>query len=282
MMDKMRHTHITFASINFVFFVCLFVFQIRGFYKGLASPLVGQGIITLVLFGVEGNVQKGYIEHHLPPSVHPVTSPFISGMIAGMAQSFFICPMDLIKIRVQHQGIGERTESRSLKSIMFSDHSCNNKPLRGPIIVVKNTYRTGGLTGYYRGILPTFLGNGIGGGIYFSAYGNIKLQLHRRVFTESELLPSFIAGGLAGVCSYTPLYYLDVMKGRLQIDGEHGERQYKGLVDCFLKTYKEGGVRLLYKGLTPLLLWISTFGAAVFPTVEFVKMQFSSSKAGET
>ena len=261
-----------------VLLICL---QIRGFYKGLTSPLVGQGIITFVLFGVEGNVQKGYIEHRLPPAVYPVTSPFVSGMIAGIAQSFLVCPVELIKIRVQHQGIGEKTESRSLKAMMFSDQSCNNRPPRGPIIVVKDAYRKGGLAGYYRGMLPTLLGNGIGGGIYFTAYGNIKLQLQRRIFTQSELLPSFIAGGLAGVCSYTPLYYLDVMKGRLQIDGEHGKRQYKGLVDCFLKTYKEGGVRLLYKGLTPLLLWISTFGAAVFPTVEFVKMQFTT-KTDET
>jgi len=197
-------------------------------------------------------------------------------MIAGFSQSFISCPMDLVKIRVQHQGIGEKRKPRSLKSMVFSSPSLNNKPPRGPIAVVKNAYRTGGLAGCYRGMVPTFLGDGLGCGIYFSCLSNIRMLLQQYVFPESEVLPVFIAGGLAGVCSYSPIYFLDVMKGRLQIDGVHGERQYKGLIDCFLKTYKEGGVRQLYKGLTATLLRIFFWSSAVFPTVEFVKMQFST------
>jgi len=184
--------------------------------------------------------------------------------------------MDLVKIRVQHQGIGEKRKPRSLKSMVFSSPSLNNEPPRGPIAVVKNAYRTGGLAGCYRGMVPTFLGDGLGCGIYFSCLSNIRMLLQQYVFPESEVLPVFIAGGLAGVCSYSPIYFLDVTKGRLQIDGVHGERQYKGLIDCFLKTYKEGGVRQLYKGLTATLLRIFVWSSAVFPTVEFVKMQFST------
>lgn len=107
-------------------------------------------------------------------------------------------------------------------------------------------------------------------------YENTRLLLQQFVFPGSEFFPSFIAGGLAGICSWISSYPLDMMKARLQMDGVHGERQYKGMVDCFLKMHKEGGVKLLFKGLTPTLLRAFVWSAAAFPAVEFVKLQFST------
>jgi len=52
-------------------------------------------------------------------------------MIAGFSQSFISCPMDLVKIRVQHQGIGEKRKPRSLKSMVFASPSLNNEPPEG-------------------------------------------------------------------------------------------------------------------------------------------------------
>ena len=248
----------------------------------MASPLVGQGIINFILFGVEGNVQKAYIEDRLPPTTYPVLSPFVSGSIAGISQSFVSCPMDLVKIRVQHQGIGEKREPRSLKSALLSarDHQSqrSQKSCRGPLVVVKNLYRSEGLVGCYRGMVPTVWGDAIGYGIYFMTYENTRLLLQKSVFSRSDFFPSFIAGGLAGICTWFTSYPFDIMKARLQMDGVHalhGERQYKGMVDCFVKICKEGGVRRLFKGLTPTLLRAFVWSAAAFPAVEFVKLQFS-------
>ena len=66
-----------------------------------------------------------------------------------------------------------------------------------------------------------------------------------------------------------------MMKARLQMDGVHGERQYKGMVDCFLKMRKAGGIKMPVKALTPTLLRAFVWSAAAFPAVEFVKLQFS-------
>ena len=254
--------------------------QVRGgFYKGMASPLIGQGIINFILFGVEGNVQKAYIEDRLPPTTYPVLSPFVSGSIAGISQSFVSCPMDLIKIRVQHQGIGEKREPRNLKSALFSTEDGRSqrsqKTYRGPLAMVKNIYRSEGLAGCYRGMVPTVWGDAIGFGIYFMTYENTRLLLQQSVFSGSEFFPSFIAGGLAGICTWSCSYPFDIMKARLQMDGVHAERQYKGMVDCFLKMRKEGGIRMLFKALTPTLLRAFVWSAAAFPAVEFVKLQFS-------
>lgn len=237
----------------------------------MTSPLIGQGIISLIVFGVEGNVQKGYIEHHLPPSVHPVISPFVSGMIAGFAQSFVCCPMDLIKIRVQHQGIGEKTETRS----KAGNHS-NGKTNRGPLAVIKTIYRAEGFAGYYRGMTATIWSDVIGYGVYFMTYENTRVQLKQLVFPRSDFFPSFIAGGLAGVCSWLASYPFEFVKARIQMDGEHGQRQYKGMINCFLKIYREEGALLYFKGLTPALLRAFVWSAAAFPAVELVKLQFST------
>ena len=246
------------------------------------SPLVGQGIINFILFGVEGNVQKAYIEDRLPPTTYPVLSPFVSGTIAGISQSFVCCPMDLVKIRVQHQNIGEKREPRSLKSALFStgdNHSQRRrKAYRGPFAMVGNIYRSEGLAGCYRGMVPTVWSDAIGYGVYFMTYENTRLLLQQSVFPGSDFFPSFIAGGLAGICSWFASYPFDIVKARIQMDGVHalhGERQYKGMVDCFVKICKEGGVRRLFKGLTPTLLRAFVWSAAAFPAVEFVKLQFS-------
>ena len=240
----------------------------------MTSPLVGQGIISLIVFGVEGNVQKGFIEDCLPPTAYPVISPCISGMIAGFAQSIVCCPMDLIKIRVQHQGIGEKTERRS-KVFSAGDHS-NGKTNRGPLAVIKNIYRSEGFAGYYRGMTVTIWSDVIGYGVYFMTYENTRLQLKRFVFPRSDLFPSFVAGGLAGVCSWLASYPFEFVKARIQMDGEHGQRQYKGMVDCFLKIYRDEGALLYFKGLTPALLRAFVWSAAAFPAVELVKLQFST------
>ena len=53
----------------------------------------------------------------------------------------------------------------------------------------------------------------------------------------------------------TLLYPLDTVKRCLQVNGAVGHKDlYSGTLDCLGKLYKEGGVRMLYQGLTANLL----------------------------
>ena len=72
-----------------------------GLYKGMLSPLIGQGIINAIVFGVEAQA-KGYL------GKETIGSEFVSGMLAGAVQSIVCSPMELAKTQMQVQGIGQR------------------------------------------------------------------------------------------------------------------------------------------------------------------------------
>lgn len=57
------------------------------------------------------------------------------------------------------------------------------------------------------------------------------------------------AGGLAGAGSLLIVYPLDYVRTRLATDlGKGTHRDFQGLTDCIVKTYRRGGLRALYQG----------------------------------
>ena len=57
------------------------------------------------------------------------------------------------------------------------------------------------------------------------------------------------AGGLAGAGSLLIVYPLDYARTRLAADlGKATHRDFQGLTDCMVKTYRRGGLRALYQG----------------------------------
>ena len=56
-------------------------------------------------------------------------------------------------------------------------------------------------------------------------------------------------GGLAGAGSLLIVYPLDYARTRLAADlGKGTHRDFQGLTDCLMKTYRRGGLRALYQG----------------------------------
>jgi solute carrier family 25 (adenine nucleotide translocator) protein 4/5/6/31 len=71
------------------------------------------------------------------------------------------------------------------------------------------------------------------------------------------------SGGLAGALSLCFVYSLDYARTRLANDNKSakkgGERQYKGLIDVYTKTYATDGFAGLYRGF-----WVSCTGIIVY------------------
>ena len=59
----------------------------------------------------------------------------------------------------------------------------------------------------------------------------------------------FAAAGVSGVTATLCVHPLDVLRVRLQIDGE-GKSVLRGPVHCASVVYKEGGITGLYAGLS--------------------------------
>ena len=203
----------------------------------MLSPLIGMAAINAIVFGVYENVQK-----QLQPEGGLPTIPnsFIAGAVAGTAQVWICCPMELIKLRMQCQedprpllgGKGELSGKR-----IYKDPWDCIKKLYG-----NNGVRRG-ITGLNIGFTVTAMREVPAFATYFGSYDyQCRLLLRRKnseTMDDLHPLELCVAGGFSGIAAWVVTYPLDVVKTRLQVDGMFGERKYKGIIDCFLKCPKE-------------------------------------------
>ncbi|KAI0209377.1 Solute carrier family 25 member 45 [Lamellibrachia satsuma] len=115
------------------------------------------------------------------------------------------------------------------------------KHFAGPRACAGWIYRHNGVVGFYRGLrtmvirdIPTF-------GLYVVIYEYLSDILPRGVVTTMAV------GGFAGVASWAACFPFDVIKSRLQADVI--KCRYTGLLNCTVKMYHEGGVKIFYTGL---------------------------------
>jgi len=86
---------------------------------------------------------------------------------------------------------------------------------------------------------------------------------------------NMLSGGAAGATSLVFVYPLDLARTRMTTDmGKGADRLYKGLIDCTVKTWKEGGIRSLYKGFNISVAGIIPYRAVYFGGFDTLKIIF--------
>jgi len=92
---------------------------------------------------------------------------------------------------------------------------------------------------------------------------------------NDQLWRGLVAGGAAGGTSLAFVYSLDLVRTRLSVDiGKKGEKNYNGFLDCYGKTYREGGIKALYKGFGISVLGIIPYRAVYFGGYDVLKAIF--------
>eukprot|EP00401_Gymnodinium_catenatum_P076766 CAMPEP_0117623184 /NCGR_PEP_ID=MMETSP0784-20121206/88519_1 /TAXON_ID=39447 /ORGANISM="" /LENGTH=333 /DNA_ID=CAMNT_0005427133 /DNA_START=122 /DNA_END=1123 /DNA_ORIENTATION=+ len=77
------------------------------------------------------------------------------------------------------------------------------------------------------------------------------------------------SSGLAGVCCWFLYYPIDVVKSRVHLD--FSGIKYSGVLDCAVKTFREGGIAAFYRGMSFTLIRAAPVAAATLTTYETVK-----------
>ena len=207
-----------------------------------------------IVFGVQGMTYR-----RLEPGIK---SLFLSGAIAGLAQSIVVSPMELVKTQMQLQGQGIKYK-----------HVIRHTPdemlrFNGPWDCVKKIYKSGGLKGVYRGFIPTALREAPGVGIYFAVYHEICSHMARSHESVHHLGVFYllIAGGVTGSISWLLTYPTDVIKSRYQADING---KYTGLIDCIKQTYSRGS-HVFFRGLSTAIVRAFPVNAATLATVTLI------------
>ena len=182
---------------------------------------------------------------------------FSLGSIAGAFGAFVVYPIDLVKTRMQNQ-----RSSRVGQMLYINSLDCAKK-------VVANE----GFKGLYSGILPQLVG--------VAPEKAIKLTVNdlvRSLFSEKDrsirLHHEIIAGASAGSCQVIFTNPLEIVKIRLQVQGEVAKTLESAPRRSAMWIVRNLGLVGLYKGASACLLRDVPFSAIYFPTYSHLKRDY--------
>ncbi|KAM4722231.1 solute carrier family 25 member 45 isoform 2-T2 [Rhinophrynus dorsalis] len=238
---------------------------ILGFFKGMSFPVGSVAISNSLAFGSYSNAllylsDTEYKDWTNPPQNLHV---YMSGCFSGLVQIYVSAPIDLIKVRLQNQ-----TEPFGVKTRPGYLHT----RYRGPFHCAICIFREEGIVGLYRGSIALALRDVPTMGLYFLTY-----EVVCKWMTKDKEVPGawtmLFAGGCAGTVGWAFANPMDVIKARLQMDGMQ-RVQYRGILDCIIKSIRQEGARVLLKGLTINSLRAFPVNAVTFLSYEMLLKVF--------
>ncbi len=242
----------------------------------MTHPLIGQAFINAIVFGVQDNVYRRLPEAGDSSLRSRITANGISGMIAGGVQTVVVCPMELMKIRMQQQGAGQQHESWTMRKMKLNSTQAASgeavmQHYQGPLETTITAFRKQGLRkGLFRGWWVTLFREVPQFGIYFSTFTFLKAKMAEfRHKSEDSLgvLELSLAGGITGVVTWL-WYPIDVIKTLYQSDGVPGKPlKYKGVMDCVVQHYNTRGWRGFWHAFGPTAVRGFLNSAVTLPVV---------------
>ncbi|POR35048.1 Calcium-binding mitochondrial carrier protein [Tolypocladium paradoxum] len=185
------------------------------------------------------------------------TFNFMLGSVAGAFGAFMVYPIDLVKTRLQNQR-GAQPGQRLYKNSI----DCFQK-----------VFRNEGIRGLYSGVLPQLVG--------VAPEKAIKLTVNdlvRRHFTDKQGKiywgAEVLAGASAGGCQVVFTNPLEIVKIRLQVQGEVAKTVEGTPKRSAMWIVRNLGLVGLYKGASACLLRDVPFSAIYFPTYSHLKKDF--------
>jgi solute carrier family 25 phosphate transporter 23/24/25/41 len=174
----------------------------------------------------------------------------IAGGAAGAVSRTSTAPLDRLKVLLQVHA--------------------NSKNNLGFVTGMKQLFQEGGFRGLWRGNGINVIKIAPESAIKFMAYEKMKI-LVKGDNAEITPLQRFMAGSTAGVISQTSIYPMELLKTKLALR-KTGE--YTGVVDCMSKVYREGGLKVFYRGYIPNCLGIIPYAGIDLMVYETLKNKY--------
>jgi hypothetical protein len=182
----------------------------------------------------------------------PIWKKFLAGATTGAVGSGLANPIDLVKVRQQA--------------------SVSAAPMH-TFMMLSDIWRTEGIAGLCRGIVPTMQRGGLLTATQLGTYDHIKQYLlGTKVLQEGTLL-HFTSGCIAGLAVALVTSPVDTIRTRLMnqpVVGGKGS-MYSGSVDCLLTTMRAEGPLAIYKGFTAQWLRVGPHTTISLVCFEFLR-----------
>lgn len=168
-----------------------------------------------------------------------LASNFTSGSVAGVVSLCFLHPVDFARTRLAAD-IGKKPQDREFRGII----DCFSK-----------TFRSDGIRGLYRGFLISVPEIIIFRGAYFGLYDTAKGTLIKNP-EKTSVFYYWIIAQMVTTVSGLMAYPFDSVRRRMMMQSgvTESNRMYHSTLDCFRKTYAEGGLGSFYKGAVANIL----------------------------
>ncbi|KAI1080306.1 solute carrier family 25 member 45 [Whalleya microplaca] len=265
---------------------------------GTAAPVLGYGALNAVLF-VSYNRSAAALSACLPPPfssspssnspdspnspssptvntppIPTLTTTWLAGAIAGLATWSISAPTELIKCRAQ-------TAAPPISSAALA----------------RRVLAAEGVRGLYVGGAVTALRDSVGYGFYFWAYelgrrwmeggygsgsgsgsGGERGQGREQGKETNETVEVLLCGGIAGVVTWASVFPLDVVKTRVQTQTQVGGGKRLGAVEVAREAYREGGVRVFFRGLTVCSVRAFVVNAVQWAAYEWIMLELGQGR----
>jgi len=233
---------------------------VRGFYKGMLSPIVSNAPINAVVFAGYG-VASRVIQEMDQTVGEPMTTRqhLIAGGAAGLVQTAFASPSELVKIVLQVDSKAAKTSSVDCAKQIARDH---------------------GVKGLYRGLGMTIMRDVPAFAVYFYSYEEVKHWLTNGDRVNETTGNLLMAGGIAGTLSWLLLHPVDVVKSCTQSQPvSSGSPIPLGARQVLRQNVAKDGPRFLLKGLTATVLRAFPVSAVTFMVYEKTMQMMEDSPA---
>jgi len=225
-------------------------FGVRGLYRGIVTPMVGQGAEIATLFTVFGWARELVGEGTRTLSILDLS---LCGAMSGSVVAFVVTPIELIKCRLQVQQLVGGPK------VLYTS----------PWDVIKRTITADGVRGMYSGLTCTLLREIPGNFAWFGVYESIIAMMTPEGTSRHDLpIPvHMLAGGTAGVAYWTAFFPADVVKSKIQTDPT---LQKESFVKVMKLIYRTKGIRGLYAGWGVTCMLTAPSHAVIFAMYETV------------
>lgn len=236
-------------------------------FKGLPPALLRQSTYGSFRYGLYIPLRNMLGVEGMVPREIPLWKKVLAGAGAGAFASGIANPTDLIKVRLQTDGMLKAADGSSLRPKYTGVLNC-----------FMTTLREEGIFGFWTGVGPTMGRATALAAAEFSTYDEAKLQLHRQGMIKEDGLPLHVAAALiSGYVSTVASSPFDVVKSRLMgqpVDASGKGVLYKGMTDCFSKLVRQEGPMSLYNGFGPNFGRVAPRVTIIFIVMEQLKARF--------